>query len=47
MIWEFQTIWPNLRKGGIMMAHNIDKHSAFADFEKSGRRNQLQIIRIE
>jgi predicted O-methyltransferase YrrM len=35
MIWEFQTIWPNLRKGGIMMAHNIDKHSAFADFEKS------------
>ena len=35
MIWEFQTIWPNLRKGGIMMAHNIDKHCAFADFEKS------------
>jgi predicted O-methyltransferase YrrM len=35
MVWEFQTIWPNLRKGGVMMAHNINKHSAFADFEKS------------
>ena len=35
MVWEFQTIWPNLSKGGVMMAHNIDKHTAFADFEKS------------
>ena len=35
MVWEFNTIWPSLRKGGVMMAHNIDKHSAFADFEKT------------
>ena len=35
MIWEFQTIWPSMRKGGVMVAHNIDKHTAFTDFEKS------------
>jgi predicted O-methyltransferase YrrM len=35
MYWEFRTLWPSLRKGGILMAHNIDVNNAFPDFERS------------
>jgi hypothetical protein len=33
MSWEFKTIWPSLKKGGMMVAHNVDKNNAFPDFE--------------
>jgi predicted O-methyltransferase YrrM len=32
---EFRMLWPSLRKGGILMAHNIDVNNAFPDFERS------------
>jgi len=34
MVWEFTTVWPALKPGGRLLAHNVDKHSAFADFEQ-------------
>ena len=43
MFWEFQTIWPSLRKGGVMMAHNIDSHTAFADFERKVGGNSFRL----
>ena len=33
MSWEFQTIWPSLKTGGMLVAHNVDKNNAFPDFE--------------
>jgi len=34
MAWEFKTIWPSLKKGGMLVAHNVDKTDAFPDFER-------------
>ena len=33
MSWEFKTIWPSLKIGGMLVAHNVDKNNAFPDFE--------------
>ena len=35
MFWEFKTVWPALKKGGILLAHNIEATNAFVDFEGS------------
>jgi predicted O-methyltransferase YrrM len=35
MVWEFQTVWPGLKPGGKLLAHNVDKNTAFADFEQT------------
>jgi len=35
MSWEFQTVWPSLRPGSRLLAHNVDKNNAFLDFERS------------
>ena len=43
MSWEFQTIWQSLRKGGVLMAHNIDIHTAFADFERKAGGNSFKL----
>lgn len=32
MIWEFQTAWKYLKKGGLLLSHNIDTNDAFSDF---------------
>jgi predicted O-methyltransferase YrrM len=33
MAREFKTIWPGLRKKGVMLVHNVEKTPAFAEFE--------------
>ena len=43
MTWEFKTVWPQLKKGGILLAHNIEANSAFADFEKSVGGNTFRV----
>jgi predicted O-methyltransferase YrrM len=35
MRWEFETAWARLRAGGLLLSHNIDSNSAFADFGRS------------
>lgn len=32
MLWEYQTAWSRLKKGGILLSHNIDANDAFPDF---------------
>ncbi len=32
MTFEFETVWPTLRRGGILLADNIDVNTAFFDF---------------
>jgi predicted O-methyltransferase YrrM len=34
MIWEFQGIYPLLRKGGLFLAHDVGRNNAFYDFCK-------------
>lgn len=43
MSLEFQTVWPNLRVGGILLAHNIDINDAFSDFEQSLGSESIQV----
>ncbi len=35
MTFEFETIWPALRSGGILLADNIDVNTSFFDFSRS------------
>ena len=35
MAWEFKTIWPGLREKGVMLVHNVNKNTAFAEFEQN------------
>jgi predicted O-methyltransferase YrrM len=35
MSWEFKTAWPNLKKKGVLLVHNVDKTKAFSEFEQS------------
>ena len=35
MLWEYQTAWAYLRKGGLLLSHNIDSNDAFSDFCQS------------
>ena len=32
MYWEFQAVWPYLQAGGVLIADDVDGHSAFSDF---------------
>jgi predicted O-methyltransferase YrrM len=33
MLWEFRTIWPRLRKGGILASDDISMNTAFDEFQ--------------
>lgn len=32
MTWEYRTVWPYLRPGGVLASHDIRRHNAFQDF---------------
>lgn len=32
MTWEFETVWPYLRPGGVLISDDVQAHSAFQDF---------------
>ncbi len=34
MIWEFQTVWPRLRKDGLLISHDVKRNRAFDDFSE-------------
>lgn len=38
MTYEFETIWPALREGGVLIADNIDVNTSFFDFAGAVRR---------
>jgi len=35
MMWEYQTTWPYLKQGGVLLSDNIDDNNAFSDFCKA------------
>ena len=34
MLFEYRTVWPYIRPGGLFLSHDIGRHSAFFDFMK-------------
>jgi len=38
MMFEFKTIWPNLKKNGVLIADNIDCNTSFFDFANSVKK---------
>ena len=32
MLWEFKTVWPFIRKGGILLSDDIQENDAFSEF---------------
>ena len=38
MTFEFETAWPALRRGGVLVADNIDANTAFFDFSRVVQR---------
>jgi len=41
MMWEFETIWPKLKNGGLLLSDNIDWNSSFQDFSRKKKRNYI------
>jgi len=46
MFWEFQMVWPSLRVGGLLIAHNIDINDAFSDFKQSVGGESVQVTGV-
>jgi len=46
MMFEFETAWPALRDGGILLADNIDTNTAFFDFARQVAR-QPHILPVD
>lgn len=34
MYWEYKTAWTHLRKGGLLLSHDVSQNAAFKDFAK-------------
>lgn len=34
MMYEFQTVWPYIREGGLLLSHDVNLNKAFSDFCK-------------
>jgi len=43
MLFEFETAWPYLRPGGILLAHDVNWNNAFTDFAKKVLRTPFFI----
>ncbi len=46
MLFEFETAWPALRPGGVLLADNIDTNTAFFDFARQVSR-QPHILPVD
>src|SRR5262249_21197546 len=47
MLWEFETVWPTLAPGGVIVADDAGDNSAFAEFTARGRPAFSLLIREE
>jgi hypothetical protein len=45
MMWEFQTIYPHLRSGGLLLADDALGNEAFNDFARDVNASEAQILR--
>jgi len=46
MTWEFETVWPHLRPGGVLIADDVQGQSAFEEFV-AGKKPLFSAIVIE
>jgi len=42
MLWEYQTVWSYIRKGGLLLSDDIDRHEAFNEF--TAKKNSSKLI---
>ncbi len=41
MLWEYRSIWPHLRHGGLLLSHNINLNNAFSQFSSEVEGNEF------
>ena len=48
-MWEFETFWPVLQRGGVLVSHDVNLNASFVDFvsrtyfhDRSGQRDEVQ-----
>jgi len=47
MAWEFETVWPHLRPGGMLIADDVQDHSVFLDFVAKAQPHFSAIVAEE
>ena len=45
MYWEYKTAWEYLRKGGLLLSHDISQNAAFREFAKYVSENYYYMLR--
>lgn len=45
MYWEYETAWGNIRKGGLLLSHDISRNLAFRDFAKYVSEDYYYMLR--
>ena len=45
MYWEYKTAWNHIRKGGLLLSHDISQNSAFRDFAKHISEDYYYMLR--
>lgn len=45
MIWEFNTVWPHVKKGGVLVSDDIHWNNSFSDFAKDVNCKNIQLKR--
>lgn len=43
MLWEYQTAWPFIRKGGILLSDDIQENNAFSEFCEHANRKGIYV----
>ncbi|MBI3760534.1 MAG: class I SAM-dependent methyltransferase [Chloroflexi bacterium] len=46
MLWEFETVWPRLRSGGVLFSDDIISNSAFDDFCRGRGLNCERLVNV-
>ena len=45
MYWEYKTAWEYIRKGGLLLSHDISQNAAFKDFAKHVSKEYYYMLR--
>jgi len=45
MFWEYEATWGNIRKGGLLLSHDISMNPAFKDFANRNSRKYYYMLR--
>jgi hypothetical protein len=45
MYWEYETAWGYIRKGGLLLSHDISQNAAFKDFAKHVSEEYHYVLR--